>query len=172
LFFTDRARATEDLQAFAKANEQRLYQLARKLADPSTDLKTLAKTLAEFSRRVEQSISSAAAETMLRLARCSSLWAVNSSSVPTLLSKLKAKVGVAKNASRMSLSDAAAIDSQKHAQTLFQALCKRCPAALKVHLPEFSVALMDDKNELLAEMALQGIAALALHDAALAPSDK
>jgi sister-chromatid-cohesion protein PDS5 len=171
-FTTDKTRASEDLNAFAKANEPRLYALARKAADPAIDLKTLAKTLAEFTRRVEQHVNSAAVPTLLRLARTAALWVVNASSVPTLLAKFKLKVTAKRNAPRMSQSDATAVDAQKHAATLLQALCKRCPAALKVHLPEFAVALMDDKNDMLAEMALQGIAALAVHDRSLIPSDK
>ncbi|KAH7098634.1 armadillo-type protein [Auriculariales sp. MPI-PUGE-AT-0066] len=173
MYFSDRARATEDLNKFGKAeNENYMYQVARRIVDPSVDLKTLAKSLAEFSRRIEQSLGPETVETLLRLARTAALWVVNGSSVPTLLSKFKVHVKVSKNAPRMSMSDATALDGQKHAKVLFQALCKRCPEALKVHLPEFSVALMDEKNVELAELALQGIAAIAVLDSKLAPKEK
>lgn len=41
--FIDRQKAAEDLLAFAKLNEGRLYKLLKSCADTQTDLKTLAK---------------------------------------------------------------------------------------------------------------------------------
>ncbi|EJD39136.1 hypothetical protein AURDEDRAFT_71387 [Auricularia subglabra TFB-10046 SS5] len=168
--FPDRAKATEDLNEFAKANEQRLYQLFRKCADPASDLKTLAKSTAEFGRRVEQALAGAG-ETLRRLVRLASLWVANTASVPTLLAKLRLKVP-ARNAPRVSVADAAAQDAQDNARRVFRALCKWCPPALKQHSAEFTKALMEDKHPLLCEMALQALASLAVMDASLAPSDK
>ncbi|KAG8679334.1 hypothetical protein FRC08_017041 [Ceratobasidium sp. 394] len=82
------AKQREDLQAFAKLNESRLYKLLRTCMDPQTDLKTLIKTTSEFQRRLEQS-SSGILETMSWFLRRASLHIVNQSSVPTLVKKLR-----------------------------------------------------------------------------------
>lgn len=42
--FTDPAKVSEDLQAFAKLNESRLYKLLSTCLDPQVDLKTLVKS--------------------------------------------------------------------------------------------------------------------------------
>jgi sister-chromatid-cohesion protein PDS5 len=42
-FYNDPSKATNDLQEFADANENRLYKLIRLAMDPQTDLKTLVK---------------------------------------------------------------------------------------------------------------------------------
>ena len=41
--FPDTQKAAEDMQAFAKANEGRLYKLFKTCTDPQTDLKGLVK---------------------------------------------------------------------------------------------------------------------------------
>jgi sister-chromatid-cohesion protein PDS5 len=41
--FPDRVKASEDLQAFAKLNENRLYKLLGTCMDPQTDIKGLVK---------------------------------------------------------------------------------------------------------------------------------
>lgn len=43
-FFADPHKATEDLKAFAKLNEQRLYKLLKASTDTNIDLKSLVKT--------------------------------------------------------------------------------------------------------------------------------
>jgi len=42
--FTDPVKASEDLHAFAKLNENRLYKLLKTCMDPQTDVKTLVKS--------------------------------------------------------------------------------------------------------------------------------
>ncbi|KZV96910.1 ARM repeat-containing protein [Exidia glandulosa HHB12029] len=167
--YFDRSTAAEDLNAFALANEPRLYALLRKCSDPTTDLKTLSRSLAEFAKRVEQSTPLAGAkETILRLVRLVSLWVVNTSSVPTLLAKFSAG-GPGGSPMKAGGREAAA---QESAKTLFRALCKWCPGALKAHSAELNKALLDGKNVLLTEMALQALAGLAVMDQALVPTDK
>lgn len=41
--FVDSDKATKDMEAFAAANEARLYKLFKTCADPQTDLRTLVK---------------------------------------------------------------------------------------------------------------------------------
>lgn len=42
--FPDPVKAAEDLEAFARLNENRLYKLLKACMDPQTDLKTFAKS--------------------------------------------------------------------------------------------------------------------------------
>lgn len=44
-FFPESQKAAEDMQAFAKLNEQRLYKLMGTCMDPQTDLKGLVKAM-------------------------------------------------------------------------------------------------------------------------------
>lgn len=43
-YFTDAEQAKKDMEAFAAANEARLYKLFKACADPQTDLRTLVKS--------------------------------------------------------------------------------------------------------------------------------
>ena len=42
--FNDADKAKKDMEAFAAANEVRLYKLFKSCADPQTDLRTLVKS--------------------------------------------------------------------------------------------------------------------------------
>jgi sister-chromatid-cohesion protein PDS5 len=46
--FPDPLKASEDLNTFAKLNENRLYKLLKTCMDPLTDLKTLIKSTVAF----------------------------------------------------------------------------------------------------------------------------
>jgi len=43
--FPDPVKASEDLKAFAKLNENRLYKLLKTCLDPQTDLKILVRSM-------------------------------------------------------------------------------------------------------------------------------
>ena len=49
---------------------------------------------------------------------------------------------------------------------------KHCPALYKAHIGEFSKAIADEKNARLVEVCLHALAAAAMWDAKIAPSDK
>ncbi|KAI0037137.1 cohesin-associated protein Pds5 [Vararia minispora EC-137] len=87
--FLDRQRASDDLLAFAKLNEGRLYKLLKTCLDTQTDLRTLAKSSHEFTRRVEQA-APALLPTLTTFLRKSSLRILNQSSIPPLLRRLPA----------------------------------------------------------------------------------
>ncbi|KAJ3482805.1 hypothetical protein NLI96_g6741 [Meripilus lineatus] len=84
----DTQKVTDDLQAFAKLNENRLYKLLKTCMDSQTDLKGLVKATNEFNRRLEQS-SSNLLPTMTTLLRRASLRIVNQSSIPTLIKRVQ-----------------------------------------------------------------------------------
>ncbi|TFY67169.1 hypothetical protein EVJ58_g1799 [Rhodofomes roseus] len=86
--FPDPQRAMEDLHAFAKLNESRLYKLLKTCMDTQVDLKSLVKSTTEFIRRMEQS-SSSLVPTMTIFLRRASLRLVNQSSVPTLIKRVQ-----------------------------------------------------------------------------------
>lgn len=47
--FPDPIKASEDFNAFAKLNENRLYKLLKTCLDPQTDLKTLIRSMVRFN---------------------------------------------------------------------------------------------------------------------------
>lgn len=169
--FTDRANASEDLHAFAKLNEGRLYKLLKTSMDTQTDLKALVKNTVRFSRlclnvpschaqneflrRVEQS-SSTILETMSVIHRKASLWIINTSSIPSLVKRIQ-------RAPTEDSDDPGPSDAERLARVAKVALTyisKHCPAIYKPHVGEFAKALADEKNARLGEVGLQALAAL------------
>ncbi|OBZ77502.1 Sister chromatid cohesion protein pds5 [Grifola frondosa] len=164
--FSDPQKATDDLKTFANANEGRLYKLLKTCMDPQTDLKGLVKATNEFLRRVEQS-SPSILPTMTTFVRRASLRMVNQSSIPTLVKRIQ-KGDSASDGLGNSLAQASA----HNAQIWMSYVSKHCPAIHKSHIGEFSKAIADDKNTQLVEVCLQALAAVAMWDNRLTPSDK
>ncbi|KAH8116096.1 armadillo-type protein [Phellopilus nigrolimitatus] len=164
--FPDPQKAAEDLQTFAKVNEQRLYKLLKTCMDPQTDLKGLVKASSEFTRRVEQSMPSIL-PTMMSFFRQASLWIVNLSSVPTLVKRLQ-KGDHHTGGKSTSLAQVMA----DNAQTLLTTMSKSCPAVYRSHISEFTKAIADEKNPRLVEVCLQALAAVCKNEPGITPSDK
>ncbi|RPD56961.1 hypothetical protein L226DRAFT_491089 [Lentinus tigrinus ALCF2SS1-7] len=181
------AKAAEDLQTFAKLNEGRLYKLLKTCMDVQTDLKGLIKARTEFLRRLEQS-SSSIVGTMTVFLRRSSLHIVNQTSIPTFVKRVQkgfepASVAYSQTqpSANQSFSVYAAGNSEPegraqqtaHAAQLWMTyISKHCPAMYKAHIGEFSKAIADERNVRLVEVCLQAMAAAAMSDPKLAPSDK
>ncbi|PWN28534.1 hypothetical protein BDZ90DRAFT_218538 [Jaminaea rosea] len=85
--FPDSDKAAQDLAAFAKLNDSRIYRLIKASIDPSTDLKTYIKARAEAIRRIEASDDKLLA-TMTDFIRIASYPFLNRSSIPTLAKRL------------------------------------------------------------------------------------
>ncbi|KAI0777199.1 hypothetical protein BD413DRAFT_514292 [Trametes elegans] len=188
--FPDPHKAVEDLQAFAKLNEGRLYKLLRTCMDLQTDLKGLVKAKNEFLRRVEQS-SSSIVNTMATFLRRSTLHLVNSSSVPTFVKRVQkgsepSAVAYSQTQTQalgqtfsMFVGNTGSSEPEGRAQHAAHAaqlwltyVSKHCPALYKAHVGEFSKAIADERNSRLVEVCLHALAAAAGWDAKLAPSDK
>ncbi|CDO77959.1 hypothetical protein BN946_scf184971.g9 [Trametes cinnabarina] len=192
--FPDPHKAAEDLQAFAKLNEGRLYKLLKTCMDAQTDLKGLVKAQSEFLRRLEQS-SSNIVGTMSILLRRATLHIVNSSSVPTFIKRVQKGyepspvaysqsqsqtlgqtfsmfVGENGSGGGSSEPEGRAQHAAYAAQHWLTYVSKHCPALYKAHIGEFSKAIADEKNARLVEACLHALAAAAAWDAKLAPSDK
>ncbi|KAH9932198.1 armadillo-type protein [Fomitopsis serialis] len=163
--FPDPQKAMEDLHAFAKLNEGRLYKLLKTCMDTQVDLKSLVKSTNEFLRRMEQS-SSSLVPTMTIFLRRASLRLVNQSSVPTLIKRVQK--GDSADGVGSSQGDALA----QNAQIWMNHIAKHGPAVYKSHVGELSKAIADEKNARLVEVCLQGLAAVSQFDKKLAPSDK
>ncbi|KAG9103997.1 hypothetical protein FRC06_006261 [Ceratobasidium sp. 370] len=166
----------EDLRAFAKLNESRLYKLLRTCMDPQTDLKTLIKTTSEFQRRIEQS-SPGILETMSWFLRRASLHIVNQSSVPTLVKRLK--LADAPNSESQAVAGDMEGVQQTHAeiiadraQSLLECISKYHPAIYKPHVGELVKALADEKHPKLMQYCAQALAAVVRLDGTLAPTEK
>ncbi|KAG8711503.1 hypothetical protein FRC11_002628, partial [Ceratobasidium sp. 423] len=174
----DASRLADDLQAFAKLNESRLYKLLKTCVDPQTDLKTLVKSTSEFHRRVEQA-SSGILETMSWFLRRASLHIVNQSSIPTLVKKLK--LADQPNTESQSLVGMGGDEGsqQTHAeiiadraQSVLECISKFNPAVYSPHVAELIKALADEKHPRLVQYCTQALAAVVRLDSSLAPTEK
>ena len=58
VLYPDRQKACEDLRAFAKLNENRLYKLMKTCMDPQTDVKALVKATVSAHLRISEVMSS------------------------------------------------------------------------------------------------------------------
>nr|GAT42782.1 predicted protein [Mycena chlorophos] len=143
---SDPHKTAEDLNAFAKLNEQRLYKLIKTCMDPQTDVKGLVKALTEFSKRIEN-LSAPIAPTMNWVIRRSSLMLFNTSSIPTLLKRLQKS------------------NNEIIADTAFRLLgfaAKHYPALYRAHVGEIVKGIAGDKEKQprLVEVSLQALAEL------------
>ncbi|KIL63535.1 hypothetical protein M378DRAFT_192889 [Amanita muscaria Koide BX008] len=152
----DPHKATEDLQAFAKLNEPRLYKLMKTCMDPQTDVKTLVKTTHEFEKRLAQSMPTIVS-TMTALLRRASYWVINQSAIPVLLKRMQ------RNRHSQILAD--------HAQTLLTYISKHSPSLYKSHVSGLCKGLLEEKNHGILEVCLHALAALAQWDESSVPHD-
>ncbi|KAI6134781.1 armadillo-type protein [Pisolithus croceorrhizus] len=157
--FPDPHKATEDLQAFAKANENRLYKLLKTCMDLQSDLKSIVKASNEFLRRVEQSHESILSTMTIFLRRCT-LRILNQSSISPLLKRLQ-----------KSSSSSVASPMTKHVHQLLTYVSKHCPALHKAHIGELTKAIADEKNTMLVELGMQALAAVVRTDESLPSLD-
>ncbi|KAJ7487778.1 armadillo-type protein [Mycena latifolia] len=140
-------KASEDLHAFAKLNEQRLYKLLKTCMDVQTDLKGLVKATNEFVKRMD-TVSAGLAPTMNFILRQASLRIVNQSSIPTLLKRLQKTNHLA----------------SENASKLLKFVSKHIPALYKSHVGELVKGVADEKHPLVVELSLQALAAVARWD--------
>lgn len=97
---------------------------------------------------------------MTVLLRRASLRIVNQSSVPTLVKRIQR-------------GDRSEKQSSTHnAKTILAYISKYCPALYKPHVGELVKAIADEKNDMLVEVCLQALAAVAKWDDKLVPNDK
>ncbi|TDL19619.1 ARM repeat-containing protein [Rickenella mellea] len=167
-FFHDPIKAAEDLHAFAKINEQRLYKLLTTCMDTQSDVKTIVKASSEFVKRLEQQ-SSGIVGTMASFLRKATLWIVNQSSIPTLVKRVQkggeddphppGNRGKKKGQSQAQVA-------ANNAQALLVCVAKHCAGVLKPHVAEFAKAVASadkdkDGNGRLVEVCLMALAAVA-----------
>ncbi|GBE89081.1 armadillo-type protein [Sparassis latifolia] len=164
--FPDPQKAAEDLHAFAKLNENRLYKLLRTCMDVQVDVKGLVKASNDFMRRVEQ-LSSSIVPTMTILLRRASLRIVNQSSIPTFVKRLQKG-----DAGGDGQGSSQAQVSARNAQIWMNYVSKHCPAIYQSHIGELSKAIADERNSRLVEVCLQALSAVAGWDNKSAPTDK
>ncbi|KAJ6486929.1 armadillo-type protein [Mycena sanguinolenta] len=151
----DSHKATEDLQAFAKLNEQRLYKLFKTCADLQTDIKSLVKATNEFAKRID-TLSSSIAPTMNKLLRQASLRILNQSSIPTLLKRLGKTNSVAAD----------------NARKLLTYVSRHQPGLFKSHIGELVKGIADEKHPQVVELALQALTAVVKWDEKVVPAEK
>ncbi|KAF8189855.1 cohesin-associated protein Pds5 [Mycena galopus ATCC 62051] len=151
----DSHKASEDLHAFAKLNEQRLYKLFKTCLDLQTDLKSLVKATNDFAKRIE-SLSAGLAPTMNLLLRQASLRILNQSSIPTLFKRLqKTNLLASSNALR-----------------LLTFVSRHQPGLYKMHIGELVKGLADEKHPQVVEAALQALTSVVKWDSQVMPTDK
>ncbi|KZS86994.1 hypothetical protein SISNIDRAFT_420245 [Sistotremastrum niveocremeum HHB9708] len=149
----DAEKAAEDLHAFAKLNEQRLYKLFRTCMDAAVDLKEVGRASAEFLRRIEQS-STSMLGTMSAVLRRAAFWILNTSSITTLLRHVQKQTDYAGPAFK-----------------LLTTVSKYCSTMHQSHVGEFIKSLADSQaNDQLIEISLGALASMA--KAGTWPGDK
>ena len=181
VLYPDRQKACEDLRAFAKLNENRLYKLMKTCMDPQTDVKALVKATVsvhlcisdalssmnlfsqnEFTRRLDQ-LSTTILPTMIVFLYRASYRILNQSSIPTLLKRVQKGLGSTTSHIRQ---------AALHAVTLLTFVSKHSPSLYRSHVSELTKAIADEKHETLVEVALQALAGVVKWDPTLAPTDK
>ncbi|KAJ7145311.1 armadillo-type protein [Mycena crocata] len=153
--YPDPHKASDDLNAFAKLNEQRLYKLLKICMDLQTDIKSLVKATNEFVKRMDV-VSSAVAPTMNFFVRQASLRMLNQSSLPTLLKRLQKTNPT----------------TSGNALKLLTFVSKHNPALYKSHFGELVKGVADEKHPQLVEVSLQALAAIVRWDEKVVPTDK
>ncbi|KAH9039613.1 armadillo-type protein [Lactarius pseudohatsudake] len=164
--FPEPQKAADDLCAFAKLNEGRLYKLLETCMDTQTSLKSLIKSSREFLRRIEQS-SAGVLPTFAVFLRRASLRLINQSSIPSLLRYLQRGDSTGDG---YGTSQAQLLANNAHA--ILTSISKHCPVVYKAHLGELTKAIADERNPRLVGVCLQALAALARWDKSFAPGDK
>ncbi|KAH9161402.1 hypothetical protein EDB89DRAFT_2080638 [Lactarius sanguifluus] len=164
--FPEPQKAADDLCAFAKLNESRLYKLLETCMDTQTNLKSLIKSSREFLRRIEQS-SAGVLPTFAVFLRRASLRLINQSSIPSLLRYLQRGDSTGDG---YGTSQAQLLANNAHA--ILTSISKHCPVVYKAHLGELTKAIADERNPRLVGVCLQALAALARRDKSIAPGDK
>ncbi|RSH92189.1 hypothetical protein EHS25_008604 [Saitozyma podzolica] len=157
--FVDVDKAKKDLDAFALANDARVYKLFKACVDPQSDLRTIVKSRHELLRRLEQSHHDLL-DTFSVIIDNAAWNVVNHSSIPALIKRLQRPEGS---------------DPQKAAQmayNLLRFMAKEGAPMFKSHVAELVIVMSDKKNHRLAEVALQGLAAVAKADPDDAPDDR
>ncbi|KAF5318692.1 hypothetical protein D9619_010650 [Psilocybe cf. subviscida] len=152
--FPDPVKAAEDLEAFARLNENRLYKLLKACMDPQTDLKTFAKSSHEFLKRTEQ-LSSNILNTMTILIRRASYSIVNQSAVPTLFKQVEKS---------QTSNTTKAQQNAANATKLLSIIAKHSPVLLKPHVALLTKIIAGEKKGNLAELALMALANIARAD--------
>ncbi|KAF6757823.1 cohesin-associated protein Pds5 [Ephemerocybe angulata] len=151
VIFPDPHKAQEDLHAFAKLNENRLFKLSKTCMDPQTDLKSLVKATSEFTRRLTDS-ASALLPTLTIFLRRTSFRILNTSSVPSLLKRVAKGTG-GSTAGHL-------VQTAGNAQTLLNFASKYCAGLYKGHVQELVKCLAEERNGVLVEVALQALSGL------------
>jgi sister-chromatid-cohesion protein PDS5 len=164
--FPEPQKAADDLGAFAKLNESRLYKLLETCMDTQTSLKSLIKSSREFLRRIEQS-SAGILPTFAVFLRRASFRLINQSSVPSLLRYLQRGDSTGDG---YGTSQAQLLANNAHA--ILTSISKHCPVIYKAHLGELTKAIADERNPRLVGVCLQALSALARWDKSFVPGDK
>ncbi|KAK1921574.1 armadillo-type protein [Papiliotrema laurentii] len=160
LLFSDSEKAKRDMEAFAAANDNRLYKLFKTCADPLSDLRSLLKAKNEFLRRIEQHHTDIL-DTFATIIENGSFNVLNTSSVSPLLRALQSPPSGPRRDNTIAAS-----------AKLLSLIAKECPPMFVTHVPELLICMGQKKNEKLVEVSLQALAAVCRYDREVAPKDR
>jgi len=119
----------------------------------------------------------AAAPTMATFLRRSSLWVVNTSSIPTLLERISPSFTPASQLQPQSQSQAQATIENENTRVadisyrLLMFIAKHCPMIFESHVGLLTKMVSDDKDERSTEIALRALAAVTRVDEKAVPKD-
>nr|XP_019008459.1 uncharacterized protein I206_07018 [Kwoniella pini CBS 10737]OCF47240.1 hypothetical protein I206_07018 [Kwoniella pini CBS 10737] len=154
-YFGDAEKAKKDLNAFAAANEARLFKLYKTCIDIQSSLASIVKAKNELLRKVHQSHDDLL-ETITSLVNISTWNIVNQSSIPPLLKRISKPESEA---------------SSTPALRVLGILAKEGAPLFKHHAAQLVVAMMDRKNDHLVELALQAMGAVCKIYPEVAPAE-
>ena len=119
----------------------------------------------------------AAASTMATFLRRSSLWIVNTSSIPTLLERISPSFTPASQIQPQSQSHAQAVIDNENTRVadisyrLLMFIAKHCPMTFEAHVGLLTKMVSDDEDERSTEIGLRALAALTRADEKAVPKD-
>ncbi|KAG8757054.1 hypothetical protein FRC14_002423 [Serendipita sp. 396] len=168
--FPNALKVEEDLIAFAKHHDRRLYKYLKTAMDPQTNLSGLVKARHEFIKVVEKDIPSLST-TMQIFFRRASLWLINPSSIPTLLdivstsrspgSPGKASRNKKKTQSASQVDETVDVKLMDVAQRLLLFIAKSLPELFYSHLPRLAKEVHANNTAVSLEASLRALASVA-----------
>ncbi|RXK35355.1 hypothetical protein M231_07377 [Tremella mesenterica] len=159
-FFADADKARKDIEAFAAANEARLYKLFKTCADPQTNLRDLIKARNEFLRKLEQSHTDIL-ETFTFIIDDASFNIINKTAIPLVL-----KAAQRPPAGRQGEAIAAA------SFRILKLIAKECAPMYRDYVQQLVIVMNEKKNDRLCETALRALSAICKVEPESAPQDR
>lgn len=141
--------------------------------DPETEGRTIAKNVEEVLKRIEKA-SSSILETFSIIIRRAGFLLINKSTIPHLIERVTRAAELRDQQLEQDQDgddDVEKVNQQNDAQVqsfgelaehILQTIIKNCPMLLKAHIPQLCQILLEDKHDLIVNLALHGLSSVTL----------